>query len=219
MKQLVRVSLILATAFVSGCSTQELGAPKEMPPKAPTPASESASAETASAKTVPAKAPSTAPVLPPKALTSTPVTPPPLATPPASTNTENARRILLDADFDFAQESEERGAAQAFFDFSAPEATLLPDGALPVKGRDAIQVFYAARPKGTLTWRPHDAEVAASADLGYTWGNYEFRESNAEGGPRVSYGKYVSLWKKEPDGTWKLVLHSVNTSPAPGERR
>jgi ketosteroid isomerase-like protein len=66
------------------------------------------------------------------------------------------------------------------------------------------QVF--ADPKFVLRWEPLGAEV--SGNLGYTYGLY--RSSNG-------YGKYVSVWKKQRDGSWKIVVDAGNTSPAPAK--
>src|SRR5215510_5663870 len=60
---------------------------------------------------------------------------PPVAAKPAAAPEENSvdrRRALLDTDMDFARVSEEKGTAEAFLEFLAPDATLLPDGELPI---------------------------------------------------------------------------------------
>jgi ketosteroid isomerase-like protein len=132
---------------------------------------------------------------------------------------EDRRRVLLDTDMDFARISEEKGAPEAFFEFLAADATLLPEGELPIEGRDAIKVHQAAGPQGLLTWKPRAVEVATGGDLGYTWGSYEFRENSSESRQAIRYGKYVTVWKREPNGPWKAVLLIRNSSPPAGERR
>jgi ketosteroid isomerase-like protein len=55
-----------------------------------------------------------------------------------------------------------------------------------------------------LTWRPEFAEIAASGELGYTTGPYELRpHRDAE---PAAFGHYVSVWKKQIDGSWKVIL-------------
>jgi ketosteroid isomerase-like protein len=56
-----------------------------------------------------------------------------------------------------------------------------------------------------LIWEPHDADVAASGDLGYTFGRWESRRVGADG-DRVRTGSYVTLWRRQPDGAWRVVL-------------
>ena len=138
---------------------------------------------------------------------------------PVQEHREDRARVLLDTDIDFARTSEEKGAPEAYVEFLAPDAALLPEGELPVLGRDAIKVHQAAGPQGLLTWKPRAVEVASSGDLGYTWGSYEFRESNPERRPAIQYGKYLTAWKKQPNGAWKAMVLIRNSSPPPGERR
>ena len=54
-----------------------------------------------------------------------------------------------------------------------------------------------------------------SGDLGYTYGNYEFRSKDKEGKATVERGKYVSIWKKQKNGNWKVVMDMGNSSPNP----
>jgi ketosteroid isomerase-like protein len=138
---------------------------------------------------------------------------------PVEERHEDKVRALLDTDMDFARASEEKGAPEAYFEFLAPDATLLPEGELPILGRDAIKVHQAAGPQGLLTWKPRAVEVARSGELGYTWGSYEFRENNPERRPPIQYGKYLTAWKKQPNGAWKATILIRNSSPPPGERR
>lgn len=71
-------------------------------------------------------------------------------------------------------------------------------------------------PEGTsLTWTTVKAEMAGSGDLGYTYGNYVFTSKNKEGKLVPSYGKYTSIWRKQKDGQWKVVVDMGNSSPEP----
>jgi ketosteroid isomerase-like protein len=151
-------------------------------------------------------------VLPPKMVETQPV-------PGAQPAPEKLQRALLDTDYDFARASEEKGAPEAFFDFLTADATLLPEGEPAIKGRDAIKVYLSARPQGLLTWKPREAGIGVGSDVGYTTGAYEFRENSTDGRPQIRYGKYVTIWNKQPDGSWKAGLTISNSSPPPGERR
>ena len=126
-----------------------------------------------------------------------------------------AREALLAADSDFSRRSAEKGAAPAFYDFMAPEAVSLTAGEPPVRGREAIRDGLAGLAPGALTWRPLAADASCSGDLGYTWGTYEFRGAGPDGQPKVGYGKYMTVWKKQADGTFKAVLDGGNSSPPP----
>ena len=69
----------------------------------------------------------------------------------------------------------------------------------------AIQEDFS---QGDLSWRPTSVGVARSGDLGYTSGVYE----SASGGAVTDDGKYLTIWKKEADGSWRVLFDMFNTS-------
>ncbi len=138
---------------------------------------------------------------------------------PAEINLEAERNALLETDLRFSRMSEEKGAAQAFYEFLAPEAVELSAGEPAIRGRDAIKVRLAAGPHGFLTWQPQAADVARTGDMGFTWGTAIFQSKGPEEKPAIAYSKYVTVWKKQKEGDWKAVLFSNNPSPPPTERR
>ena len=66
-----------------------------------------------------------------------------------------------------------------------------------------------------MTWSPVHVDVSESGDLAYSFGNYEFRSVGKPGKPAVEHDKYTTIWKKQKDGRWKVVLDMGNTSPEP----
>ncbi|MFC2080644.1 YybH family protein [Bacteroidota bacterium] len=116
---------------------------------------------------------------------------------------------LMQADRDFSSLSAEIGMKQAFLDFADDTAVLLQSNAMPVVGKQAImKSFEAFSDTGfVLTWEPLSADISKSRDLGYTYGLYSFF-NNADSS--ISRGKYVSIWKKQDDGSWKFVLDGGN---------
>jgi ketosteroid isomerase-like protein len=121
--------------------------------------------------------------------------------------------LLLKLEAEFAQAVAERGH-QAFVTYFAEDGVELDDGG-GITSREAISK-QPPWPEGTsLTWTPVKADMAASGDLGYTYGNYVFKSKNKEGKIETNYGKYMSVWKKQKDGSWKVVVDMGNSSPAP----
>lgn len=145
------------------------------------------------------------------------------ASAPASTAPLSAasaeRGAILRADEEFARAAQEKGLAEAFAAYAAEDATILPNGGNPVTGREAIRGLFASSSGTVLTWRPFAAEVSRSGDLGYTLGTYESRSTDAAGKAVIRYGKYCTIWKKQPDGTWRYVVDLGNPSPAPAGTR
>lgn len=59
----------------------------------------------------------------------------------------------------------------------------------------------------SIRWQPLDAAISSSGDLGYTIGAYEIVRSGENAGV-VTTGKYVTIWKKQADGSWKVIFDS-----------
>jgi hypothetical protein len=65
-----------------------------------------------------------------------------------------------------------------------------------------------------LTWTPTDAAMGPSGDMGYTWGHFEGSSKDANGNPVTTSGRYMTIWRKQPDGSWKVVLDAGANEPA-----
>ena len=115
---------------------------------------------------------------------------------------------LIDADKAFSKLSEEKGMKTAFIEYIDSNGVLLKQNHPPIAGANAIDYLIQQNDTAfTLTWQPHNAVVAKSGDIGYTYGIYSFQPKSAD---TILYGTYVSIWKKQRDGTWKFVLDSGN---------
>jgi ketosteroid isomerase-like protein len=66
-----------------------------------------------------------------------------------------------------------------------------------------------------LTWEPTMAFASAGGDLGYTLGTWRSARIAAGGAERVSTGKYVTIWRKQADGSWKVVFDGGSTDTTP----
>ena len=71
-----------------------------------------------------------------------------------------------------------------------------------------MQAAIAEEATGVLTWEPDFADVAKSGDLGYTWGRYTYTSFDSTESP--SCGFYVTIWKKQLDGSWRFVFDAGN---------
>jgi ketosteroid isomerase-like protein len=119
--------------------------------------------------------------------------------------------VLLQADREFAQATGARGA-EGFISYFAEEVALLPKNSAPVVGKAAAAEMIRrgwAQPGYSLTWIPLHAELAQSGELGYTYGTYE-RKFVQDGKPATETGKYVTMWKRQRDGKWKVILDMGN---------
>jgi ketosteroid isomerase-like protein len=108
-----------------------------------------------------------------------------------------------------------KGGGPAFASWFAPDAVTLANGKPPVVGHDAIAAGATWTPETyQLTWTPEGARVATSGDMGFTWGHYEGVSKDAEGNSTKTTGRYMTVWKKQQDGTWKVEVDASNDGPA-----
>jgi ketosteroid isomerase-like protein len=115
---------------------------------------------------------------------------------------------------EFMHAAATRGS-QGYMSYYAEDSVELPNGADMFLGKIAIAktMGFLDDKNNSLTWKPLGADISASGDLGYTYGTFEFRSKDANGKPTVSYGKYTSIWKRQKDGSWKVVLDMGNAGP------
>ena len=123
---------------------------------------------------------------------------------------------LLQTDKDFSETSLKLGAAEAFNQYLTEDALELPAGKNAVQGRDNIyNMMKDNQGDYKLEWTPQYAEVAKSGELGYTWGTYISSYNDEKGVEQKNYGKYLNIWKKQTDGSWKVAVDMGNSSPKP----
>lgn len=131
-------------------------------------------------------------------------------------NKEIEAETLLQTDKDFAAVSIKLGAAKAFRQYLTQDAIQMPQGRMPVYGNENIFNMMKENDETIiLQWEPQFAEVSDNADMGWTWGLYKVLSSanNAE----LSTGKYLNVWKKQTDGTWKVRVDIGNTNSEQAE--
>jgi ketosteroid isomerase-like protein len=116
---------------------------------------------------------------------------------------------LIMVDQEFSKLSQESGMKFAFFQYAADSAVLLQRNALPIVGKKVIaEAFESFSDTGfILTWEPLFADISKSGELGYSYGLYT---SLIKADSSVTRGKYVTIWKKQADGSWRYVLDGGN---------
>ncbi|OWY19666.1 nuclear transport factor 2 family protein [Sphingobacteriales bacterium UPWRP_1] len=125
---------------------------------------------------------------------------------------KKAKAELLDTDRAFSKMCGQQGMKSAFLYYAADEAIRMNEGKFPQVGKTELKAFFDASPGAAtakqLKWEPIKADIAASGDMGYTFGQWEFAQKDT-----TLYGYYVSIWKKQSNGTWKYVLDAGNSAP------
>lgn len=132
------------------------------------------------------------------------------ASPTMSPSPPEAPASLAAAESAFAAQSVREGMRAAFLAWLAPGATLFRDG--PVDGPE----FIRARPDPpvVLDWRPVFVEVAASGEMGLSTGPWTLTSrKDPQAPPR--HGQFVSVWKRETGGPWRVRVDLGITHPGP----
>ena len=122
----------------------------------------------------------------------------------------DAVRAIVEGEHKFYQTGQEKGTRAAFLEFLAPDAIVFRPG--PVSGQE---VWSKRAETGLdLVWEPTFAAIARSADLGYDTGPSKWRASKTEE-KFTGHGHFISIWKKQKDGAWKVALDCGIEHPQP----
>jgi len=122
--------------------------------------------------------------------------------------------LLFELEARFAKDVATRGGA-AFADWFAEDGVALGNGEAPLVGKVAIAKSANWSPTAyQLTWTATDASMGPSGDMGYTWGHFEGHSKDANGNPVTTSGRYMTIWRKQADGNWKVVLDAGANEPA-----
>jgi uncharacterized protein (TIGR02246 family) len=102
----------------------------------------------------------------------------------------------------------------------ADDAVMLPPGQPPLRGKEAIREYLESAahiPGFAITWEPIEAHVAASGDIAYLMERNEVSFDDATGARVTETNKAVTVWRKQPDGSWKNVVDIWNAEPPAGK--
>jgi uncharacterized protein (TIGR02246 family) len=108
---------------------------------------------------------------------------------------------------------------EGYLSFIADDAIELPSNAPMLTGKESMRKGLSeemAKPGFALSWQASKVEASRGGDLAYSIGTYQGTMNDAKGKLVTERGKYVTLWKKQSDGKWKVVVDIYNSDlPAP----
>ena len=108
------------------------------------------------------------------------------------------------------------GNADSIVSYWDDSARILMAGAPTVIGRSAARQMVAgllATPGFKIGWTPAGARVAASGDLGYTWGTNSVTLPDPAGHPVTTVARYITVWRKSADGQWRCLEDMSTPGP------
>jgi len=115
------------------------------------------------------------------------------------------------ADWSKATQAKDLDKVMSFY---ANDARVFSPKVPMVQGKDNIRKGWQqmlALPGPGLTFTTSGVEVAHSGDLAWEYGAYDFETVGTKADITVEKGKYVTIWKKQPDNAWRVAADS--TSP------
>jgi ketosteroid isomerase-like protein len=137
----------------------------------------------------------------------------------AQGNINLEKEAIKQADIDFSNYSKAHGFKDAFLKFMTDDVVLIKDNSYPIEGSQKIKELFTGDDGGyTLVWNPTFSSVSQNADFGYTYGLYEETYQDEKGNPVLKKGTYVTIWRKEKDGSWKFVFDTGHKGLEPQKK-
>jgi ketosteroid isomerase-like protein len=110
-------------------------------------------------------------------------------------------------------------AAQAkdverWLSYYAEDVVVMPPNEPSLVGREANRPRvseWVANPGFAIHWQTTRLDVSRAGDMAYSLCTYELMFNDPKGKPVTDRGKLVDVWKKQPDGTWKLAVGIWNS--------
>jgi len=115
-------------------------------------------------------------------------------------------------DAEFMKAGNAKNAAALVKAFYATDAVLMPPNHAAVEGHDKIQGFLQGLMDGGLTSiKLETTTVASAGDLAYGRGRYTLSLSPPGEAPVQDVGKYIVVYRRQPNGAWRAVSDIFNS--------
>jgi ketosteroid isomerase-like protein len=124
---------------------------------------------------------------------------------------QDARQEILAADTSFSKETQARGL-DGWMAWFADDAKLNTHKGI-LSGKAALRQHYSemfSRRDFSIRWEPTFAETSKDGSLGYTFGSAVSSHTNEKGEKVERQGRYVTVWRRMPDGKWKVATDLGN---------
>ena len=128
---------------------------------------------------------------------------------------QSALQEMVKTEQAFSKMAEEKNTRDAFLEFIADDGLLFRPGAVNGKHWMNEHPVPPSDKNPLLAWQPAFAGISASGDMGFTTGPWEAKADRSDEQPS-RYGHFVTVWKKQADGTWKFVVDLGISHPQAG---
>jgi ketosteroid isomerase-like protein len=121
---------------------------------------------------------------------------------------------MVETERAFARMSEEKGTRPSFMAFVAEDGILFRPKAVKAKQWMIDHPLPPSDERDLLSWGPSFADMAAAGDMGYTFGPWQYKSDIRDARP-VAWGHFVTIWRKQADGSWKFEVDLGVSHPEP----
>ena len=130
----------------------------------------------------------------------------------AAVDKEKIKKEVAAMEDAFCAMAAEKGLLAAFSHFAAPDVAFIDTDPRKFRGLEAVRERMGPDQPGVkLTWAASFTDVSDDGTLGYNYGRYESRRPGSDGKEAVRGGWFLTIWKKQSDGSWRYVMD--NGSP------
>ena len=129
-----------------------------------------------------------------------------------------ARTALLQADTEWAKLAYAGKDIERIIAGWTDDAVIYPPREAPVIGKAAIRKYVTTSlrtPWFSINWKPAQAVVAASGDVGYTTGTNAMTVPDRNGKVMTLQGRYLTVWRRIGAGPWRCAVEFWNEAPLP----
>jgi ketosteroid isomerase-like protein len=130
--------------------------------------------------------------------------------------TRPAERILRDLDAQWSKAAAAKDLEQTV-GFYSDDAIVLPPNATSAATKETVRNVWKdvlAAPGLVINWKPSKAKIGHNGAMAWVSGAYELTMNDAGGKPMNDRGKYLEVWEKQADGSWKCSADMWNSDLA-----
>ena len=109
------------------------------------------------------------------------------------------------------------GNLDAILAYWSDDAVVIQPGEPTLRGKAQIRSYLERSlkvPGFRISWEPAEGSVSADGTMGYLVENTVASVTGPDGKPVTQRYRGVTIWRKQPDGSWKNVVDMANAPPA-----
>lgn len=129
---------------------------------------------------------------------------------------DKERATILEIDKQWATAVAEGRDVEHILSFWADDAKIFAPGTPLIEGKTAIRQFVQnslAMPGFRLQWNTNEVVISSDGSFAYATGTNQTTLNDSQGKKVTIHGKAVTVWRKEPSGTWKCIIDIWNDVP------